>query len=81
VTDAEERRLGDIVVRIDRLLCVGFEDCIQEAVEVFELDGDGVAVFREGAGGADRDRVVAACEACPVDALTAFDLEGHQLVP
>lgn len=79
--DAEERTLGDVVVRIDRLLCVGFEDCIVEADEVFELDDEGIAVFRDGAEGASRERILAACAACPVDALSAFDLDGRALAP
>ena len=72
--DVEERRFGDVVVRIDRLLCVGFGDCIDEAPAVFALDDEGVAVFAGDGGGdgpeAVRARLRAACEACPVDALT-----------
>lgn len=76
-----ERRMGDLVVRIDRLLCVGFGDCIDEAPESFELDADGVVVHRVEANGVDRERIVRACAACPVDALTVIDGNGRQLAP
>lgn len=29
----------------------------------------------------ERDRLVAACDACPVDALTVWDEGGEQIVP
>ena len=75
-----ERRLAGLTVRIDRLLCVGFGDCIDEAPEFFELDAEGVAAFRSDAA-AVRERIVRACAACPVDALTALDEDGRQLAP
>jgi ferredoxin len=77
----DERRVGRLMLRIDRDLCVGFGDCIQVAPEAFELDGDGVAVFIEGAEGVERERLLEACRACPVDALTAHDEDGGLLAP
>jgi ferredoxin len=76
-----ERRIAGLTVRIDRLLCVGFGDCIDEAPESFALDEQGVVVFGTDPDAAGRDRVVRACAACPVDALTAFDEGGRQLAP
>lgn len=73
--------IGDLVVEIDRDLCVGFGDCITEAPDAFELDVDSVAVFRQGCGDVARDAVLRACEACPVDALAALDPEGRRLAP
>lgn len=77
----EERRIAGVTVRIDRNLCVGFGDCIDEAPESFELDGDGVVVFRSDPEAAGRERIVSACASCPVDALTALDEAGRQLAP
>lgn len=77
----EDRTIGGLTIRIDRLLCVGFGDCIELAPDVFEFDDEEIAVFRESADDADRDRLLSACESCPVDALTVLDEEGRQLVP
>jgi ferredoxin len=63
VSDVVERRLGGLTVRIDRLLCVGFGDCIDDAPEAFELDDDGVAAFRQSAEETGRERLVRACGA------------------
>jgi ferredoxin len=78
--DDEERTVGPLRVRIDRTLCVGFGDCVAAAPEAFVLDATDVVVFRDPAGVA-RDRLLAACKACPVDALTVWDEQGRQLVP
>jgi ferredoxin len=81
VSDVVERQVGGLTVRIDRLLCVGFGDCIDDAPEAFELDGDGVVAFRERATATERERLVRACGACPVDALMVLDEDGRQLAP
>ena len=67
-------------VRIDRSLCVGFGDCIEEAPEAFVLDDEGVAVFA-CPDRVDRERLLRACDACPVDAITVWDADGKQIVP
>jgi ferredoxin len=79
--DVEERRFGELLVRIDRMLCVGFGDCITEAGELFELDADGVCVFRAGAPDLGRERLASACRSCPVDALLLLGPDGVQLAP
>ena len=81
MSDVVERQVGGLTVRIDRLLCVGFGDCIDDAPEAFELDGEGVAAFRDGVVGTEREQLVRACGACPVDALTVLDEDGRQLAP
>ena len=81
MSDIDERRLGDLTVRIDRHLCVGFGDCIEVAPEIFEFDDAGIAVVRPGTASAERERLTAACESCPVDALTLHDAAGAQLAP
>ena len=80
MSDCDERIVAGLRVRIDRTLCVGFGDCIKEAPEGFKLDGDGVAVFVDP-DAVERDRLLRACDACPVDAISVWDLGGRQLVP
>jgi ferredoxin len=80
VSDFEERTVGDLRIRIDRTLCVGFGDCITDAPEAFVLDESGVAVFVKPED-VDRERLLRACDVCPVDAITVWDAQGGQLVP
>ena len=80
MADTDDRVVGGLTVRIDRTLCVGFGDCIEQAPEAFVLDQDGVARFGEP-DRVERERLLRACDACPVDALTVWDENGRQLVP
>ena len=80
-TGARERReFGELTLEIDRTLCVGFGDCIAQAPELFELDEEGIVRVRADATEAVRERLILACDVCPVDALTLFE-NGIRIVP
>lgn len=81
MSDIVEDTVANLTVRIDRLLCVGFGDCIDAAPEIFEFDDEGIVRFRGDAAEIARERVIEACEICPVDALEVFDADGTKLVP
>jgi len=81
LADVEERKVGELTVRVDRLICVGFGDCIEASPASFELDEDGIAIFRDGIDTLSASEVVAACRTCPVDALTVLGPDGTQLAP
>jgi ferredoxin len=76
----DERRVLGLRVRIDRQQCVGFGDCVVEAPAAFALDAENVAVFSRPEDVA-RERLIAACDACPVDAITVWDETGAEIVP
>jgi len=80
MAESRERWACGLRLRIDRELCVGFGDCVEAAPGAFVLDGEGLAVFAAPEN-ATREALIAACDACPVDALTAWDDEGRQLAP
>jgi len=80
VADFEERQVAGLRVRIDRTLCVGFGDCVEGAPEAFVLDDEGLAVFKQP-DAVERARLLAACDSCPVDAITVWDETGAQVVP
>ena len=75
-----ERMVQGLRIVIDRNQCVGFGDCVKEAPEGFKLDEESVAVF-VAPEAVERERLLRACDACPVDAITVWDPEGRQLVP
>lgn len=79
--DLEEREVAGLRVRIDRLLCVGFEDCVELAPQVFRMDDEGIVTFVDEPQPIDRARLIDACRVCPVDALSAFDEDGHAVAP
>ena len=82
MSDHEERDVCGLRVRIDRLLCVGFEDCVSAAPEVFRMGDDGIVTFTNDPETVDaRERLIAACRICPVDALVAIDENGRIVAP
>ena len=84
MSDFIERRVGRFTIRIDRHLCVGFGDCIDEAAALFELDDENIVRFigpDTGDGAAHEQSALKACSACPVDALIALDETGTQVAP
>ncbi|HEV2752035.1 MAG TPA: ferredoxin [Gemmatimonadales bacterium] len=76
----DERTVHGLRIVIDRDQCVGFGDCVKEAPEGFKLDADTVAVF-VAPEAVERERLLRACDACPVDAITVYDESGMQIVP
>ncbi len=80
MSHCEDRVVGTLTVRIDRTLCVGFGDCVAHAPDAFQLDNEDLVVFVDPVA-ADRDRLLEACDLCPVDALMVWDRDGTQLVP
>lgn len=81
MSDSEEQEIGELRLVIDRLLCVGFGDCIDVAPDAFEFDDEGIAVMKDSIHGVDRETLLEACRSCPVDAITAFDAVGTQVAP
>lgn len=80
MNEFEERTIGGLVVRIDRLLCVGFGDCIAEVPHALVFCAEGIVTFTEAADGLDRQQIISVCEACPVDAITVYE-NGTQIAP
>tara|TARA_B100000029_G_scaffold132467_1_gene126353 strand:+ start:788 stop:1030 length:243 start_codon:yes stop_codon:yes gene_type:complete len=79
--DIEERQVAGLVVKIDRLICVGFETCVEVAPELFQMDEEGIAIFTSDTNEVDKETVLEACKECPVDALVVLDASGNQLHP
>ena len=69
------------MVKIDRLICVGFETCVEVAPDLFQTDEEGIAIFTSNTNEVDKETVLEACKECPVDALVVLDASGNQLHP
>lgn len=65
---------------VDRTKCQGIGACVSTAPDVFEIDREGKAAVID-AEGADDETVLAAAEACPLEAITLFDEEDQQVYP
>lgn len=82
MTEVAERRIGDITVRIQRSGCISTGACVKAAPEVFRLDSRQIVAFVDDPDpGIDEDRLVDACQFCPVGALEAVAGDGEKLAP
>ena len=80
MSEIRSRTVGDLTVKIDRSLCVGFGDCVELAPEAFDLDDEEIVVFVDP-DTTPRKKLLKACEMCPVDALVVLDGDGRQIIP
>ncbi len=76
-----EQKFGDLTVRINRGQCIASSNYIKLAPEVFELDEEKIVSFKQDAPEIERERLIEACDICPVDALVVTDSGDNKLVP
>lgn len=76
-----EKTISGLKIIIDKDMCIGTANCIRVAGEVFELDNQKIVTFKEDLKEPDQRILVEACSVCPVNALTAIDADGNQVVP
>ena len=81
MNDTVERKVTDLLIRIERPSCIGSKNCINVAPNLFELDGDQICSFKEDTEEIEKDVIVEACSVCPVNALYVIDNDGNQIVP
>lgn len=65
-------------VVVDRNLCAGTSNCVEEAPEVYEMGADGLAVGRQGVHALEA--LMRGAEACPVQAIRIIEEETGRIV-
>jgi ferredoxin len=81
MSEVTERKIGGITVRIHRDGCISTGACVKAAPEALRLDSRQLVTFVEPLAEIGRDRMIDACQFCPVGALEALDEDGEQLAP
>lgn len=76
-----EKNINGLKILIDKDTCIATKNCIKTAPEVFELDEERICSFKKDFKEIEQERLIEACEVCPVDALYAYDKEDKQIVP
>jgi ferredoxin len=74
-------QIGNYEVKVVRDLCIGAATCLAMAPETFELDGESIAVIKEGSSDMP-ESILMAAQACPVKAIVITDTTtGEQVWP
>lgn len=67
-------------VKVDKMLCIGTDDCSKIAPNTFELDDESKAVVKKQNGDSD-EKILEAAKICPVLAIVVEDEDGKQVYP
>ena len=59
MTEPNEKKIGQLTVRIDRSLCIGSANCVKVAGDLFELADEDIAAFAARADAVTKDDVLA----------------------
>jgi ferredoxin len=73
----QEMQIGKYTVKIVRDLCIGAASCIAVSPEVYELDENNVAVFKDGVNSQTdtEENILASAQSCPTKAIEIYDTE------
>lgn len=77
----KEVQIGKYKVKVIRKDCIGAATCVAVSPNVFELDGQNIAVIKQGANDTP-ENILAAAQGCPTKAIVVVDTEtGQQVWP
>jgi ferredoxin len=67
-------------VRVDRDECIGAQNCVRWAPQVFQIDDEGLAtVIGDGVAGTSLDDILRAANDCPTNAVIVVE-DGVRIV-
>lgn len=72
--------MADVKVTVNQEDCIGCSACVSEAPETFDMNDDNKAFVKEPPND-EVEFIVAAAEACPIEAITIVDAGGQQIHP
>ncbi len=80
-TEVGENKKRKYRIIIKRDLCIGAASCVAIAPNTFDMDGDNIAVIKEGEWD-EEELILAAAQSCPVFAIIIEDAEtGQRIFP
>ena len=75
------KNIKDLIVEVDRDLCIGAGTCVALAPLAFKLDKEGKAVVSETAGQETEQMIIEASRSCPVAAIIVKRQNGEKIFP
>jgi ferredoxin len=75
------RKIGKLIVHVDRDLCIGAASCIAVAPKTWALDNEAKAIFLDSAEEESEQTIIDSAKSCPVAAIIIKDESGNQVYP
>jgi ferredoxin len=74
-------QVNNLIITVDRDLCIGTTQCIQTAGKAFTLDNDGVSSILKSADEEEEKLIIEAAQGCPMNAISVTDKDGKPVYP
>jgi len=73
--------IQDLVVHVDRDLCIGAATCVAIAPKTFTMDSEAKAIILNTATSENREDIIDAARGCPTSAIIIEDKSGNRVFP
>jgi ferredoxin len=74
-------QVNNLIIHVDRDLCIGTSQCVDVAVKTFTLDNEGVSSILKTAEQEDEKLIIEAAQGCPMNAIFITDKDGKPIYP
>lgn len=74
-------QVKNLIIKIDRDLCIGTSKCVDVAVKTFTLDNEGVSTILNTAEQEEERLIIEAAQGCPMNAIIIIDKDGKPIYP
>lgn len=74
-------QVKNLIIKIDRDLCIGTSQCVDVAVKTFTLDNEGVSTILNTAEQEEERLIIEAAQGCPMNAIIIIDKGGKPIYP
>jgi ferredoxin len=74
-------QVKNLIITVDRNLCIGTQQCVDVAGKTFTLDNEGVSSILMTADQEEEKLIIQAAQGCPMNAISITDKDGNPVYP
>jgi len=74
-------QVKNLIIHVDRDLCIGTSQCVDVAGKTFTLDNEGVSSILNTAELEEEKMIIEAAQGCPMNAIFITDKDGKPVYP
>ncbi len=71
----------NLIINVDRDLCIGTSQCVDVAKKTFTLDNEGMSSILNTAEQEEERLIIEAAQGCPMNAIFITDKDGNSIYP
>jgi ferredoxin len=74
-------QVKNLMITVDRNLCIGTQQCVDVAAKTYILDGEGVSSILATADSEEEKLIIEAAQGCPMNAIFITDKDANPVYP